>query len=92
MEHLLAGKIQIEEGATVVPLRAGDTSIGVIYLDRAHPGVHARNEPWLSITFLAEPLPARFSRQFRNSPADARRFGFFGEDDFVLELSHYPLH
>jgi diguanylate cyclase (GGDEF)-like protein len=31
----LAGKIQIEEGATVVPLRAGDTSIGVIYLDRA---------------------------------------------------------
>jgi diguanylate cyclase (GGDEF)-like protein len=29
------GAIQIEEGATVVPLRAGDVSIGVIYLDRA---------------------------------------------------------
>ncbi len=29
------GEIQIEEGATVVPLRAGDASIGVIYLDRA---------------------------------------------------------
>ena len=29
------GEIQIEEGATVVPLRAGDVSIGVIYLDRA---------------------------------------------------------
>jgi diguanylate cyclase (GGDEF)-like protein len=29
------GAIQIEEGATVVPLRAGDASIGVIYLDRA---------------------------------------------------------
>jgi diguanylate cyclase (GGDEF)-like protein len=29
------GAIQIEEGATVVPLRAGEASIGVIYLDRA---------------------------------------------------------